>query len=204
MLALQVARDHPSNQHVLSSLEATYKWLDDHQDEAADIIIEYHDKPLFLNVDDPKRELWVWHCADEMFFNISDGDMKPVGKFLQAFKDLLTVAGVESIVNPAVPEGTLVVTAQAKLSALHDGFNSMRVEGKLTDVVFVTSDEPEQRFLAHRTILVPMSEYLRDLFCGDFAESGPASTEEPIEVELEYSGKCVGCILGKRVYSCVI
>ncbi|KAJ7578449.1 hypothetical protein C8J56DRAFT_967961 [Mycena floridula] len=195
VLALQIARDHPSNRYVLSDLEATYQYLDLHQDEAEDFIIAYHDKPIFLNVDDPRDPLepWTWHCADEMFFNIADGNLKPVRAFLQPFRDLLYVAGVEELVNPAVPDGGLAVTAQSKLSALYNGFNLLRIEGKLVDVVFIAEDD--ERFLAHRAILAPMSDYLNDLFCGDFTESRAASSDDPIEIEVEFPGKCVSIIL---------
>lgn len=202
VLALQVARDHPSNPYVLSDLKATYDWLDQHQDEAEDIIINLHDKRIFLNVDDPHTESWTWHSADEMFFNITNegGDLKMVHKFLEPYRDLLYVSGVEEILKPVVPTPT-ISSAQAKLDSLYSGFNLMRVEGKLTDVVFITEDE--QRFPAHRAVLAPMSEYLQDLFCGEFTESGPASSSEPIEIDVEYTGPCFQAVLGESFASFV-
>jgi hypothetical protein len=198
VLALQVAPDHPSNRYLLDDLTKTYQWLDEHQDVAEDFIIRMHDKALWLNVDDPMNEPWEWHTADEMFFNVDAPGLKPVKDYLQPYKDLLYVAGVEIIVNPEAPEAA-TSTAQQKLTELYDGFNQMRVEGKLIDVVYIAEDG--QRFPAHRAVLATLSEYLRDLFCGDFAESATdASTAEPIEMELPYSGRCIGAILGVSLF----
>ncbi|KAK0187120.1 hypothetical protein F5146DRAFT_1063566 [Armillaria mellea] len=193
VLALEVARDHTFDRHVLSDLEATYKWLDEHQDEVGEEMITLHQEHLFLNVDDPKRDVWMWNSADDMFFNITEnGEFKTVHKFLEPYKDLLYVSGVESINDPPRPEPVLS-SVEAQFSKLREGFNAMRLEGKLTDVVFVTEDE--QRFAAHRSFLSPMSEYLRDLFCGEFTEAGPASADEPIEVGVEYPGSCLKTLL---------
>lgn len=195
VLALQVAKDYTSDIYLFQDLEATYRWLDDHQDEVEDVIIECHDQPLFLNVDDPKTDPWLWHSADEMFFNILDGgDLKSVKKFLLPFKDLLSVSGVEDIVHAPVP-GVVRSSVDAQLTLLRTGFQRMRIEGKLTDVVFISDDET--RYPAHRAFLAPMSEYLDDLFCGSFTESGPGTADEPIEIEVEYPGSCVECVLGE-------
>ncbi|KAJ7186780.1 hypothetical protein C8R46DRAFT_279690 [Mycena filopes] len=193
VLALQVAKDYTSDIYLLADLESTYKWLDTHQDEVLDSLIEFHDEPLFLNVDDPKTDPWQWHCADEMFFNILDGgDLKSVKKFLRPLKDLLTVAGVEDIVHAPVP-GLERATVETQLSLLRAGFQTMRLEGKLTDVVFVADDET--RYGAHRAYLAPQSEYLNDLFCGSFTEAGPGTAEDPVEIEVDYSGVCVEAVL---------
>ncbi|KAJ6589057.1 hypothetical protein B0H19DRAFT_1367527 [Mycena capillaripes] len=193
VLALQVAKDYTSDIYLLSDPELTYRWLDDRQDVVEDIIVEYHDQPLFLNVDDPKTDPWLWHSADEMFFNIVDsGDLKSVKKFMQSFKDLLTVSGVEDIVNAPVP-GLERSSVDTQLTLLRTGFQTMRMEGKLTDVVFISEDEA--RYGAHRAYLAPMSEYLNDLFCGSFAESGPGTADDPIEIDVDYSGPCVEAVL---------
>lgn len=158
-------------------------------------MLDNHDKPIFLNVDDPQTDPWTWNSADEMFFNISDGvDIKAVRKFLMPFRDLLYVSGVEEIVNPPLPK-TTVSTVETQLAALRSGFNAMRHEGRLTDVVFISDDE--EHFAAHRSFLAPVSEYFLDLFCGDFNEAGPASAHDPIEIEIDYSGPCVKAILGE-------
>lgn len=182
------------DRHVLADLKTVYKWLDEHQDEIGNELITYHDERLFLNVDDPTVDVWIWNSADEMFLNIVDnGDIKAVRQFLQPFTDLLYVAGVEEIVYPKAPEPKLS-SVEAQHALLKAGFNEMRLGGILTDVVFVSEDE--ERFPAHRAFLAPMSEYLKDLFCGDFTEAGPATAAEPMEVGVDYSGACVKTILG--------
>lgn len=103
------------------------------------------------------------------------------------------MSGVEDIVNAPVP-GLVRSSVHEQLTLLRAGFETMRKEGKLTDVVFIADDEV--RYRAHRAYLAPLSEYLNDLFCGSFTESGPGSAEEPIEIELDYSGPCVEAILG--------
>ncbi|KAG7442137.1 uncharacterized protein BT62DRAFT_1010912 [Guyanagaster necrorhizus] len=193
VLALEVARDHPFDRHLLFDLNATYNWLDERQDEVGEEMIDLHQERLFLNVDDPNSDVWVWNSADEMFFSITEnGEFKTVHKFLELYRDLLYVSGVESINDPPRPEPVLS-SVETQFSKLREGFNTMRLEDKLTDVVFVTEDG--QRFAAHRSFLSPMSEYLRDLFCGEFTEAGPASADEPIEVSVEYPGKCLKTVL---------
>ncbi|KAF7361321.1 BTB domain-containing protein [Mycena sanguinolenta] len=193
VLALQVAKDYTSDIYLLSDLEATYAWLEEHQHELEDSMIEFHDEPLFLNVDDPKTDPWSFNSADELFFNIRDGgDLKSVKKFLLPFKDLLTVSGVEDIVNAPVP-GVELSSVETQLSVLRKGFQAMRLEGKLIDVVFISDDET--RYPAHRAYLAPMSEYLQDLFTGSFTEAGPGTADEPIEIEVDYPGPCVEAIL---------
>ncbi|KAK7018615.1 BTB domain-containing protein [Favolaschia claudopus] len=193
VLTLRVAKDYTSDIYLLSDLEATYGWLDDHQDEVADIMIDFHDEPLFLNVDDPKSDPWLFHSADELFFNIRDGgDLKSVKKFLVPFHDLLHVSGVEDIVKAPVPD-LVRSSVDAQLARLRTGFQMMRKEGKLCDVVFIADDEA--RYVAHRAYLAPMSEYLNDLFCGTFTEAGPGTADEPIEIEVDYPGPCVEAAL---------
>jgi hypothetical protein len=201
VLALQVAKDYTSDIYLFSDLEATYRWLEDNQHEVEDLIIEFHDEPLFLNVDDPKIDPWLWHSADEMFFNILDGgELKSVKKFLLPFKDLLTIAGVEDIVNAPVP-GLVRSSVDAQLALIRKGFQAMRSEAKLTDVVFISDDE--SRYPAHRAFLAPMSEYLNDLFCGIFTESGPGTADDPVEIEVEYPGVCVEATLGIPTFTFV-
>jgi len=102
------------------------------------------------------------------------------------------VSGVEDIVNAPVP-GLVRSSVDAQLAQLRKGFQEMRMEGKLTDVVFISDDEA--RYGAHRAYLAPMSEYLNDLFCGSFTEAGPGTADEPIEIEVDYSGPCVEAVL---------
>ncbi|KAF8993066.1 hypothetical protein BDZ89DRAFT_1185754 [Hymenopellis radicata] len=110
-------------------------------------------------------DVWLWNCADEMFLNFTDGgDLKAVRKFLQPYKDLLYVSGVEEIMNPPAPE-TEFTSVEAQYAPLSKGY----------------AENNEERFPAHRSFLAPMSEYLKDLFCGDFTEAGPESSAEPIE-----------------------
>lgn len=200
-LTLQVANDNPSSEHVLSDLEATYKWLNAQYDEARDIMIQHHNEPLFLNVDDPSHNAWVWHCADELSFNIFDSSgLYSVRKFLVPFRDLLLVSGVEEIVNATCPT-TLVSSPDVQLTSLRSCFNSMRQTQKLTDVVFIALNGDE--FPAHRSLLVSTSEYFQDLFCGEFHESGPASAENPVEVPVMHSSSCLKSTLGEYLlFSC--
>jgi sacsin len=117
---------------------------------------------------------------------------------LLPFKDLLTVSGVEDIVNAPVP-GLVRSSVDAQLTLLRTGFQTMRMEGKLTDVVFISDDEA--RYGAHRAYLAPMSEYLNDLFCGSFTESGPGTADDPVEIEVDYSGPCVEAVLGGWLFT---
>ncbi|KIY62733.1 hypothetical protein CYLTODRAFT_458738 [Cylindrobasidium torrendii FP15055 ss-10] len=193
VLVLMVARDHIGNSTVLFDLERTYKYLDEHQDEIGDALWRYHDQKLFLNVHDPHIDAWVWNSADDLFFNIVDnGELVSVRTFLEPFKDLLYVAGVEEIKYPEAPKPALT-PVETQYAKLKEEMNIMRESGVLTDVVLVCEDEVQ--YLAHRAFLATMSEYLKDLFCGDFTEAGPASAADPVRVNVDYSGECVGVVI---------
>ena len=197
VLALRVAKDHSSNVYLLRDLQDTYFWLNAHQDEAADYIIHFHDQKLFLNVDDPATEQWSWQCADEMFFSVGRAEgstvqLRTVRKFLTPYSDLLVIAGVEDIIYPTAP----LTTGITSLNRLYSGFNKLRQEQQLTDVIFVC-DESETRLPAHRFLLAATSSYLNDLFCGEFREGeAAASAGQPIEVAMEHSGASVEAVLG--------
>lgn len=186
VLALKVAQDHPSNAEVLSDITKTYRWLEDHSTDLGlgPAISKYNKEPLFLNVDKvsytPGTQRCVWHCADQIFFDIDDsGDQYGVRKFLLQFSKLLKLAGVVQVTNPVCPV-LAVSSAEAQLSALRASIESMRQNEEMTDVNLTTSDGGDVP--AHRLILSTVSEYFKVMFCGSFMESRNPSPEDPVSV----------------------
>lgn len=193
---MRVAKDHSSDAHLLRDLEATYMWLDAHQDEAADYIIQFHDLKLFLNVGDPKTEEWSWQCADELFFDVSRAEgstvqLRTIGEFLRPYSDLLAIAGVEDIMYPTVP----MTTGITPLHKLYSGFNKLRKKRRLTDVVFVC-DGGKTRLLAHRFLLAATSSFLDDLFFEELKDEAAVAVEKSVEVAMDHSGVSVEAVLG--------
>jgi len=196
VLVLQVAQDYPGNSNVVYDITETYRWLEDHKDqpELGRCISKYNRENLFLNVDDPKLDMWRWHCADQLFFDIDDGkDQFGVKKFLLPFSGLLRLAGVEQVISPPCPS-LLKSSAETQLFMLRSTFDNMRRNKTLTDVVLTTEDGAN--IAAHRVLLATTSDYFKDMFCGSYAESQVASPDDPINLPVkDCSAGCLECAL---------
>ena len=71
--------------------------VNENVDEIADIKHENR-KRIFLNVDDPDSDSWVWHSASTLINDLQDiGDLHSVKVFLRNYVNLLKVAGVRTI-----------------------------------------------------------------------------------------------------------
>jgi hypothetical protein len=82
----------------------------------------------------------------------------------------------------------------------------MRERQELTDVVFEADDDDEEDKVpippAHRAFLSACSEHFKHLFTGTFAESRPASANNPIKISVKgYSSQCVRLVLGEQYLS---
>lgn len=162
-----------------------------------DLLIQSHNQALFLNVDDPEKMVWIWHSADELYFNIADSPGSSswgVRDFLLPFQNLLRQAGVQEVRAPTVPS-LPVRPAEARLSLVCTGFDDMRRGGHLIDVKFVTDDGKE--FPAHRVVLATMCDHFRIEFCGSIAESGPITSDQmKVVLVPDYPSHCLEMIIG--------
>ncbi len=93
----ELGKKHDRCPALLSDLKATYKWMNENVDEIADIKHENR-RTIFLNVDDPDSDPWVWHSALILINNPRDiGDLRNVKGFLRNYVNLLKAAGVRTI-----------------------------------------------------------------------------------------------------------
>ncbi len=134
---------------MLSDIKATYKWLNDHAEDAREDLLLLGKEKLFLNVDDPSEDWWVgqWVAAEELVLNIHCDyeDMKHVKKFLQDYANLLRIAGC-STMSRFSRKPTAVATGARYLTkpGLMETLDEMRKSNKTTDMVLVpTADIPE-------------------------------------------------------------
>jgi sacsin len=200
VLSLQIAPSYPSNTELLSDIKQTYQWLEKYKEDAAlgHRLVQYHTEPLFLNIDDPECMDWTWHSASKMYINISDSpasDCWGVRQFLIPFRGLLRLAGVKEVQMRTAPDMPISSLEQQlnHLQLMRNAYDSMRREGKLTDVIFITDDGEE--FPAHRVVLAGAGEHFRDLFLGQWGESN-LIVDRPISVP-ECPADCLRWILGE-------
>ncbi|KAI0739602.1 hypothetical protein C8Q80DRAFT_1274667 [Daedaleopsis nitida] len=187
VLALKIAPRYPKDSGLLEDLEATYKFLNDRDADAAPYLLRQRREKLFLNVDDPTRDGWHFCAASQIMFNVPDEDgREDVRVFLRPFRNLLFAGGAEEIKVPMAP--VLVQSpAEDELARMRASLDGLRQSKILTDVVFTLEERSEDtaEFHAHRVILSTASEHFHTMFCGQLAESGPASAEHPITVRLQ-------------------
>ena len=203
VLALEVAKAYPSNRHVLHDLQETYDWLNGHSEEARPYISPHSAEYLFLNIDSASRERWKWNSAEQLLLDTDDAiaSFHPVNNFLKPFRELLLASGVKTVINSQCPEPSEPTSDSTVLASLRTAFCEMREKQALTDVVFEAADDDEEAPIppAHRAFLAACSEHFKDLFTGTFAESRPASANNPIKISVKaYSTQCVKLVLGKQ------
>lgn len=189
----------------------TLTWLNENVADSDDnILYDLRYENIFLNVDDPSTEAWIWTNANELAFEAEDIDdgIRYVREFLLPYDNLLRAAGVVQVVHPQCPVSNISESDSATLRSIRTGFNDLRRKGLWTDVVFVTSRAHDDEtgivpsLVAHRSFLTVFSDYFSDLFCGEFREANDASSSNPIQFPVErsegdfYSAACVQLLLG--------
>jgi len=192
-------------------LEETYNWLTQCSEEARPFIAPHSAERLFLNIDDPNRGHWEWRSAEQLLLDTDEAivGFHPVKNFLKPFKPFLLASGVRPVINSECPRLSEPTSDSTVLASLCSVFNVMRGMQELTDVVFEVDDDDSddgdddddaegETLPAHRAFLAACSEHFRILFTSTFAESRPASANNPIKVPVKgYSSQCVKLVLGK-------
>lgn len=202
MLALQIAPHNSRDRGLLDDLKATYAFLDERHASAKPYLRQHGREALYLNVNDPSCDKWSFCAANQIMFNVPDEDgRQDVRAFLRPFQNLLLAAGAEEIKIPTAPV-LETSPAEDELARMRGVFSSLRESMVLTDINFMVAGsivDSADRLYAHRNVLAAASEYFHGMFCGHLAESGPASAENPIVIELpnERELQCARLILGE-------
>ena len=142
MLTTRIAQDHPKNPVLLSDIQATYKWLDEHSEEARLSLLSAGDLKLFLNVNDPTTDEWTgqWETAKNIMLNLhyDFGSLKTAGDFLLKYDKLLLAAGCGTmkIFNRDSHEPA-PSSSESDNQRLREVLNDMRKSGELIDTVLV-------------------------------------------------------------------
>lgn len=150
---------------------ATYKWLNEHIDDAREALETAANLPLFLNVNNPCADNWNghWLRAREMVLGLhyDTAGLKRVGRFLQSYDKLLSISGCISL--RAFERGSDAVPALDVATTIQDmrtTYNEMRKNRELTDVALVPSaddeaavNDPELR--AHLSFLAATIPFVR-------------------------------------------
>ena len=172
------------------------------------IIEQLRTEELFLNVDDPFSDVWKWVGADILAFDCEDieGKISHVRDFLRPFDKVLTAVGVLRVHHPQFrPSVNFTNVDSVKLQMIRDGYDKLRKQKALVDVVFVTADDPNKsdsstQLVAHRSFLAVTSDYFFDSFSGGFREASNASSDQPVEHNVSnHSYQCVQSILGQQL-----
>ena len=171
-----IANERPNDPNVLSDLTETYKWLSSECDRCQALLLSLQDEHLFLNVDDTSAA-WRFSSAERILFNGYDEDnWQSARTFLFQFKALLLNVGAKEIKQVARPPLQLSPADQV-LVKLRTALNKQRLEGHLTDIVLLSSDEAS--FTAHRAILAASSQHFERMFGHNWSEkTGPVRTQE--------------------------
>jgi len=200
---------------LIHDLESTYTFLEDNIGSATgEDIVQIRDGALFLNVEYPDTDTWVWDEGDRLVFETHDMEhsVRYVRPFLLPYSKLLRAAGVLQVYHPQYIANPATDSSESsKLESIRLGFNKLRLKGALTDVVFIPHgfdgrDDAEGEnsqlgdvnpLVAHRSFLAVFSEYFEDAFCGGFGESRTASSDDPVRMNVSgYSRECVQLVLG--------
>lgn len=186
----------------------TYKWLNEHADDAQEALMLHESDPLFLNVDDPGKDNWVWHPAVSLMLNLhydydngaDDQNSINVRAFLQSYKDLMLAAGVTEMADAVYASTGISETDSA--GQIHAVFNEMRKRGELTDITFIPESREDDsseigllddpRLKGHRSFLAAAIPHVRTALCMGMTEGKAKVYTFPGTVFGAYA------VLGKR------
>jgi hypothetical protein len=152
VLTTRIAQDHPGDRTLLSDIQATYKWLDDHSEEAEVPLSSARHLKLFLNVNDPIEDEWTgqWEAAQNIVLNLHYDyeHLKTAREFLLKYDKLLRAAGCSSMQifsrDGHEPARTQLESDNQRSREVQ---NEMRKAGVLTDMVFVPTSHPSEVYM---------------------------------------------------------
>ena len=150
-MTTRIAQDHPKNAVLLSDIQATYKWLDEHSEEARLSLLSTGGLKLFLNVNDPTTDEWTgqWETAENIMLNLhyDIGNLKTARDFLLKYDKLLLAAGCGTmkIFNRDGHEPA-PSSSESDNQRLKEVLNQMRKSGELIDTVLVPTFSSSEVF----------------------------------------------------------
>ncbi|KAF9016388.1 hypothetical protein BDZ89DRAFT_1166299 [Hymenopellis radicata] len=178
VLALQVAEHYKGDKTLLADFTATYRWLDAQTDTqtVSKVLRQYEHEALFLNVDDPETEPWLFVPATSLVFNLrfDEDDLYTVREFLSSRRRLLRLAGGSSLSSLQYSQ---TATSALTDSLIRSKFDQTRLQGELCDIVFVPLEsgvplpDSTHRLKAHRVFLSVMVPHFEEAFKTGMAES---------------------------------
>jgi hypothetical protein len=193
---VEIAQEYGPHLGLLSDLKITYKWLNDHANDIRNLIVQENCEKIFLNVDDPGSDNWIWRSASMLVMDFGGlGEIHGVKDFLRNYNDLLKAAGVRKIHRPAAPP---VPAADRTSVSLREQFNKMRQIGFGTDVMFEAKDHECQVPPAHKAWPTANNNHFWTSFIdSDFKESQTSGDGKHTRVVVQdFSSMCVKEVIG--------
>ena len=174
------------------------------------ILYGLRDEHIFLNVDDPSTDPWIWTSTNQLVFETRDIDhdgitIRCVRNFLLPYDKVLRAAGVLPVLHPQSPTYSIGESESVTLRSIRTGFNELRKKGLWTDVKFVVDNDNDtfaSPLVAHRSFLSVFSDFFSDSFCEGFSEAKDASSSDPVMFPAKrpegdyHSAHCVRLLLG--------
>ncbi|RXW22295.1 hypothetical protein EST38_g3559 [Candolleomyces aberdarensis] len=135
----------PHGSTVLHDLKATYQWLTKNSPAVVSFADQLKDEPIFLNVNNPEIDEWIWSSASQMAFEVSDlTNIQGVRDFLKPYDRFLKAAGVVETYYPKLDEDNEHSGDSYDLKlfrSLRANLNEQRLGGNFTDVLFLPQKE---------------------------------------------------------------
>lgn len=200
---VDIGQNHGRRSALLSDLKATYKWLNDHvEDIFVDITNENFNK-IFLNVDNPDSDDWVWHSASSLVKDLQDvGELHDVKGFLRHYDDLLKAAGVRTIQKVTAKPIAVV----DRTSLYRQQFCDLRERGFEVSVTFKAKDDEHEILPAHKAWLLMNSEHFWELFItAGLGEAQVHGSSNIVQVDVpDYSSLCVKETIGEYPFNIIL
>ena len=192
----EIGQRHGRRSVLLSDLKATYKWLNERANHVSADMMHEKSHSMFLNVDNPDSDDWVWHSASSLVKDLQDvGDLHDLKGFLRNYDALLKVAGARKV-RKVTAKPVVVVD---KTSAYRRQFCDFRKRGFEVNVTFEASDDEYEIMPAHKSWLILNSEYFGQLFItAGLGEAHGQGSGQHVQVDVpDYSSLCVREIIGE-------
>lgn len=174
---------------MLRDLKKTYTWLSQRAVEAAACLASFHDRTLWLNIDDPRQDTWVWRTSSQLVFDLQydfeSGNHYDVKQFLIEcdLKPLILAAGGNEHRHISLEVDPIHMAYPERYRS---GWENLRQEDILTDVAFELQGASGAIVVvkAHKAMLAAMIPHFTSAFRGDFRESRLISSEDTLAFPL--------------------
>jgi hypothetical protein len=191
VILAELSQKHGRCSALLSDLKVTYKWLNENIDKIHFDIKNVYSEAIFLNVDDPDSDPWVWHSVSTLVKDLQDvGDLHDVKGFLWNYDNLLKAAGVRTI-HKTMAEPVAVMD---RTSIHRSRFRQLRDRGSEVNVTVKAMDDQHEILPVHKTWMIMNSEHFWEKFITSESEPG---TSKDMEIDVpDHSSLCVKEVIG--------